>query len=97
MWSQVRDLTPREAFFACVQYLQSTLGAPREEEEQKLCEWGGWHEIWGTDGGLLEATMSESETLTPPKERNRKPNVEIYIWDFQVFRRYWRKDTFIER
>lgn len=57
----------------------------------------GWQEIWGTDGGLVEATMSESETLTPPKERNRKPNVEIYIWDFQVFRRYCRKDTFIER
>ena len=40
-WSQVMELTPREAFSACVQCLQSTLGAPWEEEEQKLWEWGG--------------------------------------------------------
>lgn len=42
-WSQMRELTPREAFFACVRLLQNTLGAPRKEEEQKLWVWGGQH------------------------------------------------------
>lgn len=92
MWSNflislMRKLEPREAF---LHLISRTLQGSQGGEKQRLWEWGGqsqggrmrpWEQR-GTPGGIVPKSGTH-----PPEERNMKPNTEIYIWDFQVFRR----------
>ena len=83
-------------FPVCLQLLQNTLGLSRVKRNRSHRGVGrtGWRGRTQRGPEIHPCLSLENH---PPAERNMKPNAKIYIWDFQVFRRQCKRDTFIER